>query len=130
MMYIHAHLTVFLFLAVQPKTPTMLVSPTPPIFDGSSITINCTSDSETLMTGGFTVTLLRTNNGVGTVISSVNVSTSTSYTTTVSASHAGDYSCKIAYRGVDSLSSAVTSVSGEFCWFTPTLAHFPVASRF
>ncbi|XP_070181311.1 serine-rich adhesin for platelets-like [Littorina saxatilis] len=98
-------------VSVQPKTPTMLVSPTPPIFDGSSITINCTSDSETLMTGGFTVTLLRTNNGVRTVISSVNVSTSTSYTTTVSASHAGDYSCKIAYRGVDSLSSAVTSVS-------------------
>ena len=98
---------------MQPKTPTLFVTPSPPVADGSSVTFNCSSSSESSMTGVFTETLLVTNGSVDRVIRSVDVSASSPYTITVSAGDAGDYMCKITYKGVDSLKSAATTLSGR-----------------
>ena len=99
---------------MRPQTPTLSVTPNPPVTDGSSVDFSCSSSSESSMTGDFTVTLLVTNSGVDTVVNNVSVSASSPFTTTISAGDAGDYSCEITYRGVDSLRSAATTVSGVF----------------
>ena len=88
------------------------MSPTSPVADGSSVTINCNSDSQASMTGDFTVTLTVTSGGVATVVNTVTVSAPAPYTATVSGADAGDYSCKMAYRGVDSLDSSAVTLSG------------------
>lgn len=98
-------------LSVQPRTPTLSISPTSTVADGSSATFTCSSSSQSEMAAeGYNTTLYLSNGGTFT---SVSPPTATwPYVITASTAQAGQYACSVTYRQVESPKSSVVNLLG------------------